>query len=273
MNNWKLLVLVWILSIASVIPVTAADVEPKLPPKPQFHVYLLMGQSNMAGRGRMTDEDRQPVDRVWMLDKEDRWAPAAHPLHFDKPKIAGVGLGLPFARRMCREDPNVQIGLIPCAFGGTPLSRWSKSGDLYENAVRRAKLATREGTLRGALWHQGESDSQHPENANTYAARLAKMIGDLRADLESADLPFVAGRLGEFYLRAKAKSLAGTVDAALRDLSTQVEHTGCAGAEGLGHKGDGVHFSADALRQLGKRYAEEMIRLQDQSAKRDESGR
>jgi hypothetical protein len=269
--RWGLLVLA--LCIGSVLWVTATDVERKLPPKPRFHVYLLMGQSNMAGRGRMTEADRRPVDRVWMLDKEDRWVPAAHPLHFDKPKIAGVGLGLPFAKRMCREDPNVQIGLIPCAFGGTPLSRWTKGGDLYENAVRRATLAIREGTLQGALWHQGESDSLHPETANTYAVRLAKMINDLRADLESADLPFVAGRLGQFYLQAEAKSLAGTVDAALRDLPNQVEHTGCASAEGLDHKGDEVHFSADGLRELGKRYAEEMIRLQGQSAKRDESGR
>jgi hypothetical protein len=250
--------------------VTAADAERKLPPKARFHVYLLMGQSNMAGRGRMTEADRRPVDRVWMLDKEDRWVPAAHPLHFDKPKITGVGLGLPFAERMCQEDPNVQIGLIPCAFGGTPLSRWTKGGDLYENAVRRAKLAIRDGTLKGTLWHQGESDSQHPETANTYAARLAKMIGDLRTDLNSPGLPFVAGRLGEFYLRAKATSLAGTVDAALQDLPNQVKHTGCASAAGLDHKGDEVHFSADALRRFGNRYAEEMIRLQGQSAKHDE---
>lgn len=268
--KWRWVLLVLVLWIGSAMQVTAADAERKLPPKAQFHVYLLMGQSNMAGRGRMTEADRRPVSRVWMLDKLDRWVPAAHPLHFDKPKIAGVGLGLPFAKRMCQEDPNVQIGLIPCAFGGTPLSRWSKGGDLYQNAVRRARLAVRDGTLKGVLWHQGESDSQRPETANTYAVRLAKMIGDLRTDLESPDLPFVAGRLGEFYLRAGEKSLAGTVDAALRNLPNQVEYTACAGAEGLDHKGDEVHFSADALRELGKRYAEEMIHLQGRSAKRDE---
>ena len=265
----ELALLMLVFWLGSMAQASAAGAERKLPPKPRFHVYLLMGQSNMAGRGRMTDEDRQPVDRVWMMDKLDRWVPAAHPLHFDKPTIAGVGLGLPFAGRMCQQDPNVQIGLIPCAFGGTPLSRWTKGGDLYENAVRRAKLAIRDGTLKGTLWHQGESDSRLPENANTYAVRLAKMINDLRADLESADLPFVAGRLGEFYLRAKGGSLAGTVDAALRDLPDQVKQTGCASAEGLDDKGDKVHFSADALRELGKRYADQMIRLQGQSKEHD----
>jgi len=239
----------------------AADQQGELPPKAKFHLYLLMGQSNMAGRGKMTEADQRPVERVWMLNKENQWVPAAHPLHFDKPRIAGVGLGLPFAKRMCQQDPSIQIGLIPCAFGGTPLSRWSKGGDLYENAVARARLAANHGTLKGVLWHQGESDSGSAETANTYADRLAKMIGDLRADLKSPNLPFVAGRLGEFYLRSGRAPLAEKVDAALKDLPNRVEHTACASAQGLDHKGDEVHFSAEALRELGKRYAEEMIRL------------
>ena len=61
--------------------------------------------------------------------------------------------------------------------GGTPLSRWSKGGDLYQNAVARAKVAMKDGTLQGVLWHQGESDSGSLETADTYARRLATMIG------------------------------------------------------------------------------------------------
>ena len=232
-----------------------------LPPKQEFYVYLLMGQSNMAGRGKMTEADRRPVRRVWMLNKEGQWVPAAHPLHFDKPTIAGVGLGMSFAQRMCEEDPSIQIGLIPCAFGGTPLSRWSKGGDLYENAVARAKIAMQDGTLKGVLWHQGESDSGKAETADTYADRLAKMIQDLRGDLDAPKLPFVAGRLGEFFLERKDFPLGPKVDAALADLPKHVELTACASAKGLAPKSDRVHFNADALREFGRRYAEEMIRL------------
>ncbi|HUT88813.1 MAG TPA: sialate O-acetylesterase [Thermoguttaceae bacterium] len=260
-RRWHAAVTLLVLSAVSTSVCTAADEQAKLPPKDKLHVYLLMGQSNMAGRGRMTEADRQPVARVWMLDKENRWVPASHPLHFDKPQIAGVGVGIDFAKRMCREDPTVEIGLVPCAFGGTPLSRWSKGGDLYENAVARAKIAIADGALRGVLWHQGESDSGEPETANSYGDRLAKMIADLRADLKSPGLFFVAGRLGEFYVRSGQSAHAETVDAALRDLPQRVEKTGCASAEGLEHKGDVVHFSADAIRELGRRYAAEMIRL------------
>ncbi len=259
--KWQAAVLIAALATAAGRAGFSAEAQAQLPPKPRFHVYLLMGQSNMAGRGRMTEADRRPVERVWMLDKENQWVPAAHPLHFDKPKIAGVGVGIAFAKRMSAEDPAIQIGLVPCAVGGTPLSRWSKGGDLYQNAVARAQTATERGTLKGVLWHQGESDTGAPETANTYGERLARMIGDLRAELGAPKLPFVAGRLGEFYIRAKKRPGAVTVDAALAALPKRVERTGCASAEGLDHKGDVVHFNADALREFGRRYGAEMLRV------------
>jgi hypothetical protein len=265
--KWQAAILISVLGTVFTSPCTAADQRAEIPSKAPFHVYLLMGQSNMAGRGRMTDADRRPVPRVWMLDKENRWVPAAHPLHFDKPKIAGVGLGIDFAKRMCQQDPEIHVGLVPCAFGGTPLSRWSKGGDLYQNAVARAKAARDRGTLKGVLWHQGESDSGSAETARTYGDRLAKMIRDLRADLESPALPFVAGRLGEFYVRSGRSAHADQVDAAIADVPNRVENAACASAEGLDHKGDQVHFSAAALRELGPRYAAEMIRIQSQPSK------
>jgi hypothetical protein len=242
-------------------PQATAPHEIELPPKAEFHVYVLMGQSNMAGRGVMTEADRRPVPGVLTLDKDNRWKPAAHPLHFDKP-IAGVGLGIDFAKAMARHDRSATIGLIPCAVGGTPLRRWSKGGDLYENALARTRAAIRDGTLKGVLWHQGESDSSRPEAAKTYARRLDRMVADLRADLGRPKLPVVAGGLGDFFVRARPSRSVEKVNAALADLPNRVEHTGFASPKGLDHKGDEVHFSADALRELGRRYAEEMIRLQ-----------
>ena len=67
----------------------------QLPAKKDFHLFLLAGQSNMAGRGKLDDEARQPQPRVFSLNKEGQWQPAADPLHWDK-SAAGTGIGKPF---------------------------------------------------------------------------------------------------------------------------------------------------------------------------------
>ncbi len=233
----------------------------KLPAKDKVHVYLLIGQSNMAGRGVMQDEDKLPRDGIVMLNAKDEWVPAAHPLHFDKP-IAGVGLGLSFAEAMRKANPNVTIALVPSAVGGTPLSRWSKGGNLYKQSVRRTKIALESGALKGILWHQGESDCGSVETANSYGQRLAQMIADLRAELNAPDVPFVAGELGVFLTVASTRPGLATVKQALKDLPNSVKNTATASAEGLEHKGDKVHFDRPGLQKFGQRYAEAMQKLQ-----------
>lgn len=239
----------------------------KVPPKEQFHVYLLIGQSNMAGRGRMTADDRKPREGILTLNTENQWVPAAHPLHSDK-TTAGVGLGISFAETMAKQNPGVTIGLIPCAVGGTPLSRWVKGGDLYEAAVARAKIAMEAGQLRGILWHQGESDSSSQRTANTYGERLAQMIADLRKELGAKGVPFVVGELGTFYIESpKRGSESKIVNAALQRVGDNVPNAACVSAKGLDHKGDEVHFSSEALVEFGRRYAEAMLKLQQAPAK------
>ena len=93
-----------------------------------FHLFLLVGQSNMAGRGEVTDADRVPDPNILMLNKANEWVPAVDPLHFDKPKIAGVGLGRSFAREIAKANPGITIGLIPCAVGGSPITCWEVGG-------------------------------------------------------------------------------------------------------------------------------------------------
>jgi hypothetical protein len=228
----------------------------------KFHLYLLIGQSNMAGRGAVEEADKVPHPRVFTFTKENAWAPALDPLHFDKP-IAGVGLGSTFGRVMAEADPGVRIGLIPYAVGGTPLARWQKGMDLYEQALARAKAAQADGELKGILWHQGEGDSKREADATSYGERLAKMVTALRADLGAGDVPFVAGRLGEF-LKAKDGEPAffGVVNAQIDSIATRVPKAAAVSSEGLKHKGDGVHFDSASLREFGKRYAAAMQKLQ-----------
>lgn len=258
----KIFAPVFILLLTSSFVVHAAD--PAQPPaKEKFRLYLLIGQSNMAGRGVVEEQDQQPHPRVLMLTKDEAWAPAVDPLHFDK-SIAGVGLGSTFGRAMADADPTITVGLIPCAVGGTPLARWQKDGDLYKQAVARAKKAMGDGTLAGILWHQGEGDSGNEETANSYGARLAQMIVDLRAELGAGDVPFVAGQLGEFLAKEKngQPSYWPVVNDQIASLPGRVKNTAVVSSTGLQHKGDGVHFDSPSLREFGRRYAAAMQKLQ-----------
>lgn len=236
----------------------------------KFDLYLLVGQSNMAGRGKLTPADRKPDARVLVLGKEDQWVSQGEPLHFDK-KEAGVGLGFTFAKLMADRAPGMTIGLIPCAVGGTPQSRWmpgsdgQAGGDLYNEAVRRAKIAQQSGRLKGILWHQGESETGNRAKAGAYAANLAKIVEGFRRDLNAPDVPFVAGELGEFlYTRSGGKSAhAKIVNEQIDRLPQVVAGTAAVSSAGLAHKGDELHFDADAQREFGRRYYEAMVVLQE----------
>src|SRR5438067_2462520 len=83
-------------------------------PDPNFHLYILMGQSNMAGRGPITPQLKNDSNtRVLVLSKSGQWVIAKHPLHYDKPKAAAVGPGLAFGIKMAEAQPGIKIGLIP----------------------------------------------------------------------------------------------------------------------------------------------------------------
>lgn len=262
LNLVRLLVLLFTLTLCS----GASAAEPvKLPAKVKLHLYLLIGQSNMAGRGVVENAEQQPHPRVLKFTKENAWAPATDPLHFDKPTIAGVGLGSSFGRSMADTSPEATIGLIPCAVGGTPLSRWSKGGDLYQQALERAKLALKDGQLKGILWHQGEADSGNEELAKSYGDRLGQMVKDLRADLGAEKVPFVAGKLGEFLKREDKDGKPShwpEVNDQIAALPKSIAHAAVVESRGLKAKSDMVHFDTPSLREFGLRYAAEMKRLQ-----------
>jgi len=96
----------------------------QLPPRDRFHLFLLAGQSNMAGRGEVGDEDRAVHPRVFSLSQSGEWIPAVDPVHFDK-EIAGVGLGRSFGIALAGQDETITVGLIPAAVGGSAISSWT----------------------------------------------------------------------------------------------------------------------------------------------------
>jgi Carbohydrate esterase, sialic acid-specific acetylesterase len=215
-----------------------------------LQLFLLIGQSNMAGRGKIEPRDVEPIPGVFMLNKEKQFVPAIDPVHFDKPTIAGVGIARSFAQVLLKANPALKIGLIPSAVGGTSLDQWKPDGELYRNALERARHALKSGRLRGILWHQGEADSGKEALAKSYRERFAAMIRQLRQDLEAPDLPVVVGELGEFHQSAFNDFL----NRELALLPFSVPHSAFVSSAGLTDKGDHTHFDAPSVREFGRRY-------------------
>ncbi|OYU55432.1 MAG: acetylxylan esterase [Chitinophagaceae bacterium BSSC1] len=242
--------------------VTCQTNEPAMPKN--MDLYLLIGQSNMAGRGNIEPAYAiQGNERLWMLTKQGEWLPAKHPLHFDKPNMVGVGPSLAFGLDMLQNGDH-PIGLIPCAVGGSAISSWLASGfdaatntHPFDDAVIQLKKALTSGQLKGIIWHQGEADSS-PEKRKDYLAKLAIMINAWRGLVNNPNLPFVAGEIGAFNDVHQAFNIE------LNKLPSLVTRTAVASSKGLIDKGDHLHFDAASATELGKRFAIKMKQLQEQ---------
>jgi hypothetical protein len=234
-------------------------------PDPNFNLYILIGQSNMAGRGPITDDIKNEGNsHVYMFTRDSQWVAARHPVHFDKPSVAGAGPGLAFGIKMAEANPNVKIGLIPCAVGGTPIEHWvpgaydaATKTHPYDDAVQRIKAAMKYGVIKGIIWHQGESNSS-PEKAAGYLDKLTVLINRMRELAGNEQLPFIAGELGRY------RPGYNNINVQLALLTQKVPYTGLATSEGLVHKGDTTHFDGKSADELGKRFATQMLKVQKQ---------
>ncbi len=239
----------------------------------QLDFYLLMGQSNMKGRGVMPEEPQHHPRLVMMHLKDDAWYRARHPLHltgdaltFNGHDNAGVGPGLAFAESIAAQHPKAVIGLIPCAVGGSPIRLWQKGAKLYDEALRRAQLALQTAAplkprLRGVIWLQGEADAK-PEARSVHADKLQNLVKSLRADLHQPTLPFIACTIGEMGAAESLPNKTAMNDILLA-LPKQIPHTACVDARDLKtHIGDHVHFDTAAQEEIGRRFATLMLTLQ-----------
>lgn len=225
-----------------------------------FHIYLLMGQSNMSGRGEITTTFSSiPNNKILTLNKECKWVIAKHPLHFDK-SVAGVGPGLKFAQEMLKvTDDKVSIGLVPCAVGGTSINKWQKGAydartetHPYDDAIVRIKQAMQKGIIKGVIWHQGESDSK---DINGYLKKLKQLILTIREVVQNPNLPFVVGELGRYNDSYQAINLE------IQKVESLLPLTAVVSSRNLKDIGDHTHFNSGSATKLGKRYAKAMKSL------------
>lgn len=227
--------------------------------------FLMIGQSNMAGRGDF--EEVNPIDNSHLhMLRNGLWQPLSEPVNPDRSILlpfggemryhSGISLGPSFAEAYASyydED----VGLIPCADGGTCIEQWKENSILFDHAVMMTKLAMRHSELAVILWHQGESDSDTKEKSDAYLERLCEFFCALRRYLGISDLPVVMGELGRYMLStpmSDAYPYAGRINNTIHLAAKEIGHAGVASSEGLTTRCDGIHFNSPSLRTFGRRY-------------------
>ncbi len=232
--------------------------------KKKTWVFILAGQSNMAGRGAVESEDTITDPRIKTIDKNGNIILAKEPLHFYEPTMAGLDCGLSFAKALIGNCPDdVSILLIPAAVGGSNIRQWlgdsvHRSVKLLGNFKAKAALAKQYGTIKGILWHQGEGDANE-KGMPVYKENMQKLFAIFRADAGKKKLPIVLGELGAFNLNA-AKQFK-QINQIIGEYVSADKNTAVISTSDLNHKGDNLHFNAAGQREMGKRYAAAMLKF------------
>ena len=221
-----------------------------------IHSFLLIGQSNAAGRGYLHEaEPLETCDGRLLVARNGLWLKMFRPVNPDR-KFSGTCLAETFAKAYAEANPDVQVGIIPCADGGTFLDEWQPGEILFDNAVNCAKLAMRTSRLMGILWHQGESDCE-PALYPLYAEKLQRMIDGLRAALGMPEIPILLGGLGEFLKDHAERDFLKNyihINDALQRVANADPRCAYVSAVGLTGNPDNLHFNAASLATFGYRY-------------------
>ena len=242
--------------------------------KKEFDVYLLIGQSNMAGRGQILEDDEKTLNNVYLLDDQGKVVPASVPLNRYSSIRKGIhmqqfSLGCSFSQEMAKKSKR-KILLVVQARGNTNIESWlknagtkvfnEKDGDdpelwgqempqFFSETIRRSRQAMKYGKLKGILWHQGEADSRSAR-AQAYVGHLACFVADLRSELGlGTKVPFV---MGEVYRGGKAASINKELNKSVK----VIPNSYCVSSEDCPANSDNVHFSREGCIIMGQRYAD-----------------
>ena len=250
---------------------------------PDFYIFLCFGQSNMEGNARFQAQDTTVDNRFQVLEAVDcsdlgrikgKWYTAVPPLCRCHTGLTPVDY---FGRTLIANLPkNVRVGVINVAVGGCKIELFDKDnyqsyvstapdwlknmvreydGNPYGRLVEMAKLAQKDGVIKGILIHQGESntnDSIWPQKVKGVYDNLLK---DLNLQINS--VPLLAGELvnaDQGGACASMNKIIATLPKTIPN-SYLIPSSGCTGIP------DHLHFTADGYRELGKRYAAQMLTI------------
>lgn len=226
--------------------------------------FLMIGQSNMAGRGDFGDIEPINNSLCHML-RMGRWQKMSEPINPDRAIFSsefhsGINLCASFADQYARHF-HKEIGLIPCADGGTSISQWQPGEILFDHAVLMTRLAMRTSNFGGILWHQGESDC-NKENFPLYKERAIRMITEIRRALDAENLPFIFGELAEDISdRWNLGDYPARMNSIFREMQREIPNCRLVSSKGLSLKPDGIHFNSASLREFGNRYFNAYLEL------------
>jgi len=274
-----------LIAAAAILSSTFALAQDKKP-DPKFHIYLCFGQSNMEAGARPEAQDKGELDpRFQMLAAADmprlnrthgNWYLATPPINRQENNMGPVDW---FGRNMVANEPkDVRIGVINVSVAGAGIELWDKDnwekylntreqwmknmvkqydGSPYQRLVDMAKIAQKDGVIKGILLHQGESNSTDKDWPMKVKAIYDNLMKDL--NLNPKDVPFLAGEL-------KSKEEHGVCYAfntnILVHLPEVLPNSYIISSKGVKGSTDQFHFTTEGMREIGKRYAVQMLKLE-----------
>jgi hypothetical protein len=234
------------------------------PAKENFYIYIMAGQSNMAGRGFVQPQDTVISKQVLAFNKNNEWVYAKEPLHYYEPERTGLDCGLSCGKKLAAAyGKNITIGLVPCAVGGSSIEQWLydstyRGVKLYSNFLSKIKAAAADGTFKGIIWHQGESNAGRYSYRN-YKQKLETLFTKMRADLGNTELPVYMGELSSFLNRS-TNPYADSVNRDIHAVAASSKNMYVIKTGDLTPKADTIHFDSRSQRIMGERFATAVLR-------------
>lgn len=251
---------------------------------PNFQIYLCFGQSNMEGNATPEAQDYENVsERFKMMAAVDFSNPVRKRGEWYSaiPPLCRQGTGLTpadyFGRTMVeKQADNITVGVINVAVGGTSIkgfmeeyvadyvadeADWFKNymacydNNPFRRLVETAKRAQNYGIIRGILMHQGETDGGMGNWAQNVKKVYERLLDEL--DLSADNVPLLAGET----VQTDQGGYCGGFNNVIATLPNVIPTAHVISSKGCPQKGDGLHFTAEGYRTIGKRYAECMLEL------------
>lgn len=235
----------------------------KIPKKKDTWVFIMAGQSNMAGRGQVEPQDTIPNERLLTINAKGELIVAKEPLHFYEPNLTGLDCGVSFGKTLLQNIPkNITVLLIPTAVGGSAIEQWLgdstfRKVQLLSNFKEKAKIGSQYGTIKAILWHQGESNTGNEKSISLHPARLTELFKVFREITQNKNLPILLGELGSYSKNNTNWQLLNTK---LRNYVKNDKNASLIATQDLKNKGDDIHFDSEGQRKMGERFANEYLK-------------